>query len=302
MNNETLEVTEQKEVFDFATVGEVVNRALKKKENTSTPLSSIKGISSGYSKIDELTSGFQKGELTVVAVKPGMGKTAFLLSLVNNIAVKAKTSIAIFSPERPADKIVKRMIETETGMSVHKILEGNLNEGIKDHMFAIIENIANSKIFIDETPSLSVDELYKKAESLKAQKNIEIIVIDHLELMTTSILDENSREDQLKSILTSIKKLAKNLDIPIVLFSQIQSGQKADDTIMTEAILPEYITYSNDTIMLLNRTPYNLVKTNGKRTGGNAEVIITRHPLLKEKKVVGLKFIESIGKFVNKEN
>ncbi len=302
MNNESLEITEQKEVFDFATVGEVVNRTLKKKEYTSTPLSNVKGISSGYNKIDELTSGFQKGELTVVAVKPGMGKTAFLLSLVNNIAVKAKKSIAIFSPERPADKIVKRMIETETGMSVHKILEGNLNEGVKDHMFAIIENIANSNIFIDETPSLSVGELYEKAESLKVQKSIEIIVIDHLELMKTSILDENSREDQLKSILTSIKKLAKNLDIPIVLFSQIQRGQKADDTIMTEAVLPEYITYSNDTIMLLNRTPYNLVKTNGKRTGGNAEVIITRHPSLKERKVVGLKFIESIGKFVNKEN
>lgn len=295
MNTEPLEITEQKEVFDFACVKDIVNQALKTKNITQSSANTYEGIPTGYKKIDKITSGFQKGELTTIAVKPGIGKTSFLLSLASNIAVRNDNSLAIFSAERSAKKLVKRMIETETGTSVDKINSGNIPEGNQEHIEGIIQNIAKAKMYIDDTPSLSVDEFCSRAKQLKEMNNIDIIFVDHLELMITSILDKNERNTQLKEITKAVKMMAEELNIPIVLFSQIQNHPTSIET-----ALPDYIDNLNDTTMLLKRTPYS-TKINGLRNKGEAEVVLMKHANINTPKTLGLRFIESIGKFVDTE-
>lgn len=298
MNIEPIDAPEHKEVLAYSSIRKIVMQALKKEANEEKIFKNYNGIFSGFKKFDELTSGFQNGEVAIIAVKPGMGKTAFLLSLANNIAVRTKKSIAIFSSERPAEKIVKRMIETETGMSVNKIMEGNIRDGQKNHIHAIIDDIANADIFIDDTPALSIDEFASRAKSLKKNHKIELAIIDHLELMTTSILDTRERNEQLNEILERIKAVAKELNIPVVLFSQVPLTFDNTDTRLSESYLPNYICDNIESIFLLNRTPYNIVNTLD-RAAGEAEIILAKHPNVKERQVVNLKFIESIGKFVD---
>ncbi len=169
------DVTEQSEVFEFTSIGEIINQTLPKniKEENMTNC-----LSTGFLEIDKVILGLQKGHLVTIAVRPGMGKTAFLLSIANNVAIKNHHSVAIFTSERSSQKIANRIIESETGMSVYKITDKNFNLSRKDHILNIISNIAKAKIFVDDTPYISIGELVKKSRQLKFINNVDLIIID----------------------------------------------------------------------------------------------------------------------------
>jgi replicative DNA helicase len=298
MDENTLEITERSEVFEFASLRQKVNQALQQNfgENQIS-----NGLSSGFRDIDQVISGFKKGQLTTIAVKPGMGKTALMLSIANNVAIKNNHSVAIFSPERSSTKITNRLIESETGMSLDKLINGKLKASEKDHMYTLVSHIAKANMFLDDTPNLSAYELQQKTRQLKDMHNVDLIIIDYLELLSTSITDNDSREEQLSKIVFTIKDIARELNIPIVLFSQIpgsysQSASKRPS--MKD--LPVFLTEFSDVIMLLHRSDlYN--RNNSDSDNQNlVEVVIGKYENHINENVVPLRYIESLAKFTDK--
>jgi len=297
MEQNTLEITEQTEVFGFTSIRELVNQTLKKDFGRKLKNN---GLSSGFKALDKITGGFQKGELTTVAVKPGMGKTAFLLSVANNIAIKNNHSVAIFSSERSNLKITNRLIESETGMSLDKLMHGDLKDSEQDHMHSLISSIAKASIFLDDTPSLSTDELEKKSRALKLQYNVDLIIVDYLELLTTSITDTSSREEQLSRIVQTLKDIARELNLPILLFSQIPGhfhgfGQTKPPSLKN---LPVFLSEISDVVMFLHRTDI-FPAENQPHGKGMVELIVAKHPVHNEQNVAPLTFIESHAKFAD---
>ena len=298
MEQNTLELTERSEVFEFASLRQMVNQALQQNFGESQISN---GLSSGFRDIDQVISGFKKGQLTTIAVKPGMGKTALMLSIANNVAVKNNHSVAIFSPERSSTKITNRLIESETGMSLDKLLNGKLKPSERDHMFTLVSHIAKANMYLDDTPNLSVDELLKKTRQLKIMHNVDLIIIDYLELLTTSIIDPDSREEQLSKIVHIIKDIARELNVPIVLFSQIP-GSYSESLSRRPKMkdLPVFLTELSDVIMLLHRSDLYQRKGNIDENHNLVEVVIGKFENQKNENIVPLRFIESLAKFTDK--
>ncbi len=294
MELNTLEITEQSEVFEFASIRQLVNQALKK--DFSGP-ENMPGISTGFKMLDSVTGGFQNGHLYTVAVKPGMGKTAFLLSVANNLAIKQNYSIGIFSSERSSEKITNRLIESETGMSLEKLRLGTMKASELDHMYSLVSSIAKAKIFLDDTPALSASELIKKSRQLKQVHNVDLIIIDYLELLSTSITDTDSRPGQLTKIVQVIKKIALDLDLPILLFSQISSPFGFVQKPCLEQ-LPESLSELSDSVWFVHRSDLFATPKNGN-SKDLVELIVAKQNLLTEPVVVKLTFIESIAKFAD---
>ncbi len=295
MKENSLDITEQSEVFEFMSIGEIIDQTLQqkiKKEDSS------KGLSTGFFEIDKVISGLHKGQLITIAVRPGMGKTAFLLSLTNNIAIKNDHSVAIFSLERSNQKITSRIIESETGMSVGKLKGANLNSTEKDHLGAVINNIAQAKIYIDDTPSVSIEEIVKKAQKLKFVHNVDLIIVDYLELLSTRFSDTYFREEQLNTIVHTLKSVALELDIPILLFSQLQGHGFEYNFLQKPSIkdIPIFLSEASDVVMFVHRSDF-IGKS--KQDDENVEMIIAKYNNKNQNTVVPLKYIESNAKFAN---
>ena len=295
MRENSPDITEQSEVFEFIRIGEIIDQALQKK---TTKENSFDGLSTGFFEIDKVISGLQKGQLITIAVRPGMGKTAFLLSMANNIAIRNNNSIAIFSSERSSLKITNRIIESETGMSVGKLKSSDISHFEKDHLNDIINNIAKAKIFLDDTPSISVEELVKKSRQLKCIHNVDLIVIDYLELLSTYSSSDNGREEQLNTIVHTLKSIAEELNIPIVLFSQLQGLGLEYNFSKKPSItdIPVVLSEISDVVMFLHR--YDFIGKAGRKSE-NVEMIIARHDNQNKDTVVPLKYLETIAKFAN---
>lgn len=298
MDINTIDATERETVFAFASIRDLVNQTLKITTPSIHPIS--QGLTTGFQKIDQIISGFHKGQLTTIAVRPGMGKTAFLLSFVNNLAIKNNFTVAVFSAERSSEKMTSRLIETETGMSVEKLKRGSLKDSERDHMMSMVNNIAKAKIYLDDTPALSIDEFVKKSRQLKILHNVDIIFVDYLELLTTSIIDPDSRNEQLSKIVHGIKEMAAELNLPIVLFSQMpQVFEAAPKTRPSVKDLPVFLAELSDVAMILHRPGSYPDSTTEQQSKGMVELVVVRNGQNDDISVVPLRFVESIAKFVD---
>jgi len=297
MEQNTLEITERSEVFEFANLRDLVNQALQQTfgENPNS-----NGLSSGFKDIDKLTSGFKKGQLTTIAVRAGMGKTALMLSIANNVAIKNNHTVAIFSTERSRAKITNRIIESETGMSIQKLQNGPLKPSERDHMMSLINYIAKANLLIDDSPSLSAEDLRQKSKQLKSKHNIDLIIIDFLELLYSKVDDQGGRDEQLANLVSVIKEIAADLQVPIILFSQIQgaySGNAAQKATLKD--LPAYLINKSDVVMFLHRSDlYDGELKKGESS--TVELIVSKIGDQKTDIVVPVKYIESLAKFTEK--
>ena len=200
----------------------LVQAALKKIEEISNQ-EGMSGIASGFTKLDELTSGWQPSDLVILAARPGMGKTAFVMSMAQNVAVKFKNPVAIFSLEMSSIQLITRMISSETGIPSEKLRKGNLETYEWEALNVKVKNLSNAPIFIDDTPSLSVFDLRAKARRLVSQHGVKIIIIDYLQLMTagSSSKGGGNREQEISTISRNLKALAKELNVPVIALSQL---------------------------------------------------------------------------------
>ncbi len=202
-------------------MSDVVKEALHNIEEAAKQEGNISGIATGFHHLDNLTSGWQPADLVILAARPGMGKTAFVLSLARNIAVDYKKSVALFSLEMSSVQLVTRLISSEAEIPGDKLKKGNLDDSEWDHLNKSISALNDAKIFIDDTPALSIFELRAKSRRLKSKENIELIIIDYLQLMTAGNDKGGNREQEISTISRGLKALAKELELPIITLSQL---------------------------------------------------------------------------------
>jgi replicative DNA helicase len=257
----------------------------------------LTGVPSGFTSLDRITSGWQKSDLVIIAARPGMGKTAFVVSALRNAAVDFKIPVAIFSLEMASVQLVNRMISAEAELEGDKIKKGNL----ADHEWAQLvhktSRLSSAPIFIDDTPALSILELRAKCRRLKAEHNVQLIVIDYLQLMRGE--QAGNREQEIASISRALKGIAKELNVPVLALSQLSRGveTRGGDKRPQLSDLRESgsIEQDADIVMFLYRPEYYKITVDeeGMPTQGMGEVIVAKH----RNGSTGTAKLKFIGKF-----
>lgn len=261
----------------------VIDQALKRIEELSNRPEGFSGVPSGFTRLDRITSGWQPSDLIIIAARPSMGKTAFVLSMTRNIAVEHKKGVAIFSLEMSSLQLVNRMIVAETELSSEKIRNGNLKKYEWEQLEIKLKQLVDAPIFIDDTPAISVFELRAKARRLKIQHDIKLLIVDYLQLMSGPPEAAGNREQEVSTISRSLKAISKELDIPIIALSQLnrsvelRSGDKRPQ--LSDLRESGAIEQDADLVIFIHRPErFGLLQdAEGNSTKGIAEIIIAKH-------------------------
>lgn len=255
--------------------------AIKELQEKKNHKDGLTGIPSGFSRLDRITSGWQKSDLVIIAARPGMGKTAFVVSALRNAAVDFNHAVAIFSLEMASLQLVNRLISAEAELESEKIKKGNLLDHEWTQLVHKTNRLSTAPIFIDDTPGLSILEFRAKCRRLKAEHNIQLVVIDYLQLMKGEAT--GNREQEIASISRALKGVAKELNVPVIALSQLSRGveTRGGDKRPQLSDLRESgsIEQDADIVMFLYRPEYYKIDQDedGMPTQGTAEVIIAKH-------------------------
>lgn len=200
----------------------LASQALKRMEELKNQSDGLTGVPTGFTEIDRLTSGFQPSDLIILAARPGMGKTSFVLSLARNTALHFNKPVAIFSLEMSSLQLAQRIISIEAELEGQKMRNGRLEDYEWQQLQTAIEKLSDVPIFIDDTPGINIFELRAKCRRLKKQHDIQMVVIDYLQLMTGgSENQKGNREQEVSAISRSLKGLAKELEVPVIALAQL---------------------------------------------------------------------------------
>ncbi|MET7258523.1 replicative DNA helicase [Dyadobacter jiangsuensis] len=270
---------------NYADMGALMRQALAELDQKKNNKDGLTGVPSGFSALDRLTSGWQKTELMILAARPGMGKTAFVVSSLRNAAVDFNIPVAIFSLEMSSVQLVNRLISAEAEIDSEKIRKGSLAPHEWEQLHHRIHRLTNAPIYIDDTPALSVLELRAKCRRLKAQHDIQMIVIDYLQLMTgdTGGKSPGNREQEIAMISRSLKNLAKELDVPVIALSQLsravetRGGEKRPQ--LSDLRESGSIEQDADMVIFLYRPEYYGITEDeaGNSVAGVGEVILAKN-------------------------
>jgi replicative DNA helicase len=202
----------------FESLGQLLPRTFEDIEKYSK--GGVQGIPTGFGELDELTSGFQRSDLIIIAGRPSMGKTALALSIALHAAVAAKYATAIFSLEMSKAQLAQRMLCAEARINMHQLRSGKLPHKELPKLSLAAGPLSEAPLFVDDTPGITVLELRAKARRLKAQHNLSLLIVDYLQLMGSTTTFEN-RQQEISQISRSLKGIAKELDVPVVALSQL---------------------------------------------------------------------------------
>ncbi|NOZ47265.1 MAG: replicative DNA helicase [Chlorobi bacterium] len=262
----------------------VIAQAIEQIKEAGKQEDGLSGVPSGFSGIDRITSGWQKSDLVIIAGRPSMGKTAFVLTMARNMAVDYNKSVAIFSLEMSSIQLVNRLIVSETELASEKIKNGRLENYEWEQLDYKIKKLVDAPVYIDDTPAISIFEVRAKARRLKAKNDIQLIVIDYLQLMTMGGDSRgSSREQEVSTISRSLKAIAKELNIPIVALSQLnrsvetRGGDKRPQ--LSDLRESGAIEQDADMVLFVHRPEYYRIDVDedGNSLKGIAELIIAKH-------------------------
>ena len=288
---------------DLTRIGAIMEPAKRAIDNAAKNKGMLRGVPSGFTDLDRLTSGWQPSDLIIIAARPSMGKTAFVLSMARNMAVDYNKSVVFFSLEMSSMQLVNRLIAAELEISGERIRNGDLSEEEWKGFDAKLDRLGSSPLFIDDTPAMSVFELRSKCRRQKESKDgLDIIIIDYLQLMTSGGDNKGSREQEVSTISRSLKAIAKDLGVPIIALSQLNRGveTRGNDKRPQLSDLRESgaIEQDADIVGFIHRPEYYGLKEDdkGRSTKGLATVIVAKH---RNGAVddVNLKFVKDLAKF-----
>ena len=218
-----MDVSERKNRSGFREIKDVLNEALNDVDRLSQQSEDITGLPTGYKEFDKMTAGLQPDNLIILAARPAVGKTAFALNIAQNVATTTNTSVAIFSLEMSAESLVNRMLCAEGSINANHLRTGQLDEGEWKNLIVAMGSLSNTSIFIDDTPGIKMAEIRAKCRRLAKEKgNLGLVVIDYLQLIEGS--NKESRQQEVSEISRQLKKLAKELGVPILALSQLSRG------------------------------------------------------------------------------
>lgn len=291
------ELTQRKASDGFAAIKDILVETFNRIEDLFINKGQATGVSSGFVDLDRLTSGFQSSDLIIVAARPSMGKTALCTNFCQNAAIRGNLPVAIFSLEMSKDQLVQRMLCGEALVDQQKVRTGQLEEADWQKLSLASAPLSRAPIFIDDTPGISVMEMRAKARRLKAEKGLSLIVIDYLQLMTSTRKIEN-RQQEISEISRSLKGLARELKVPVIALSQLSRAveQRADKKpMMSDLRESGSLEQDADLVMFIYRDEYYNPESDKR---GIAEVIIAKQrngPVGS----VELGFLKEFTKFVN---
>jgi replicative DNA helicase len=260
----------------------VIKEAIREIEEAGKREDALVGTPSGFTKLDRLTSGWQKAELVIIAARPSMGKTAFALSMARNMAIEHGKGVAIFSLEMSSIQLVNRLIVAESDIPGDKIKNGRLSEDEWKQLDSRIKKLVQATIFIDDTPAISIFELRAKCRRLMAQHKLDIVIVDYLQLMTGPD-NAGSREQEVSTISRSLKSIAKELNIPILALSQLnrsvemRGGSKRP--LLSDLRESGAIEQDADMVVFIHRQEkFGVIEfEDGSSTKGIAEIILAKN-------------------------
>ena len=279
------EISQRNVKKDVTQINPVIHDALEMLKKAASQEEGLSGLRTGFEKLDKITSGWQNSDLVIIAARPAMGKTAFVLSMAKNMAVNFNIPVALFSLEMSNVQLVNRLIVHVCEIPGEKIKSGRLENYEWEQLDFKIKELYDAPIFIDDTPSLSVFELRTKARRLVREHGIKCIIIDYLQLMNASGMNFGSREQEVSMISRSLKGLAKELNIPIIALSQlnrsVESRQGVEGKRPQLADLRESgaIEQDADMVCFIHRPEYYKITQDerGNSLVGLAEIIIAKH-------------------------
>lgn len=293
---------------DFTQIDPVINTAIEQIESAAKRENGLSGLETGFHELDKLTSGWQNSDLIIIAARPAMGKTAFVLSMAKNMSVDYNIPVAIFSLEMSNLQLVNRLISNVCEIESEKIKSGRLSQAEWEQLNSRLRKLYGAPLFIDDTPSLSIFELRTKARRLVREHNVKAVIIDYLQLMNASGMKFGSREQEVSMISRSLKQLAKELNIPIIALSQL--SRKVEDRNdnnkrpqLSDLRESGAIEQDADIVCFIHRPEYytrSAVDANNRSIRGLAEFIVAKH---RSGSVadVEMTFIAKYARFQNRE-
>lgn len=282
----------EKEIFDLAygnikndtqAMGDIIKDAIAQMEEAAQREDGLSGVPSGFTSLDRVTQGWQRSDMIVIAARPSMGKTAFVLSMARNMTVNHKVPVVIFSLEMSAVQLINRILSSETELGSEKIRTGKLDDREWLQFDSKVQNLYDAPLFIDDTPAISLFELRAKCRRLKAQHDIGLVVIDYLQLMTGPPETRGNREQEVSTISRGIKSIAKELNVPVIALSQLnrsvemRTGDKRPQ--LSDLRESGAIEQDADIVGFIHRPEkFGIMEDEeGKSTAGLGQLIIAKH-------------------------
>ncbi len=271
---EIFNIARAKQKKDYTSLYDVMMENISQIDAMASTEGKLIGLTTGFVDLDEKTAGLQKSNLIIVAARPAMGKTAFVLNIAQNAALKADAKVLIFSLEMSKEELGMRMLSSDTCIDLAKLKMGDLNRGEWEDLYIGIDRLTKAGIYIDDTPGISLMEMKNKCRRLKAEKGLDLIIVDYLQLMEAKA---ESRQQEISKLSRSLKILAKEMDCPVIVLSQL--SRAVEQRIEKKPQLSDLresgaIEQDADLVMFLYRDEYYNPETDKPNT---CEVILAKH-------------------------
>ena len=299
------DVVKNRRGSEFKTIQDVLFKAQADLEKLSSMKNEITGVPTGYYDIDKLTSGFHDNELIIIAARPAMGKTAFALNMAVNMAVNAKKSVALFNMEMGAEQLITRMLASVGQIESSKLRTGRLEHQDWKRVNEAISRLADTKIFIDDTPGMTVSEMRAKCRRLaNSEDGLDIVIIDYLQLINGSARYAGQRQQEVSEISRSLKTMAMELGIPVIALAQLSrsvEGREDKRPLLSDLRESGSIEQDADIVAFLYRDDYYNKESAIDEDTSKSEFIIAKHrngPTA----TVDMIFKRNTGSFFNMEN
>ena len=271
------QIVQSRNTKEYQPIADIVTEVLKKIEEASRSKGHITGLATGFLDLDIRLSGLQPSDFILIAARPSMGKTAFVLNIADHVVIKKKEAVAIFSLEMSAGQLVNRLLAMESLIDAQALRNGDLSDQDWESLMESSEAIGTSKLIIDDTPGISIGELRSKCRKYKLEQDIKLIIIDYIQLMSGGGTKSNdNRQQEVSDISRGLKSLARELNVPIIVLSQLNRGveARADHRPMLSDIRESgAIEQDADVIMFLYRDDYYNPDSPEKNV---AEVIVAK--------------------------
>ena len=269
-------LVQRRNTDSFVPIRQVVMNAMDQIEKASKNKGSVTGIATGFIDLDYRTAGMQPSDLVLIAARPSMGKTAFVLNIAQHVAFKLEQTVAIFSLEMSKEQLVNRLFSLESKVDAQKLRTGNLSDNDWEKLIETAGVIGKSNLIIDDTPGITIGEMRSKCRKYKLEYDLKMIIIDYLQLMSGSGGRNDSRQQEISDISRSLKALARELGVPVLALSQLSRAveQRPDHRPMLSDLRESgAIEQDADVVMFIYRDDYYNKDTEKK---GIAEIIVAK--------------------------
>ena len=273
-----LAVTRDRNAGEFKNIDEVVDNVTKRLNILQKNGGVVSGVKTGYRDLDKLTSGFQKGDLVILAARPSVGKTAFDLNVANNSSYYSKEAVAVFSLEMPAEQLVTRLICCAGSINNDALKTGSILKENPNKYYAAADKVMHDNLYIDDTPGIKVGEIAAKCRRLKQDVGLKLVIIDYLQLISGPNNSKESRQQEVSDISRSLKAMARELECPVIALSQLSRAveQRKGKPMLSDLRESGAIEQDADIVAFLHREDYQN-KEKEAETNGLTEIVVAKH-------------------------